>query len=59
MASGLEARIRESYPDTVVELVESRGGVFEVTVDGTLIYSKKQTGRHPRWEEIRDRMQQL
>jgi predicted Rdx family selenoprotein len=33
-------------------LIESRGGVFEVVADETLIYSKKRTGRHPTWEEI-------
>jgi len=34
--------------------VESTGGVFEVSRDGRLIFSKKRTGRHPTWEEIRD-----
>ncbi len=53
-ASSLEARIREAFPDATVELVESSGGVFEVSRDGRLIYSKKRTGRHPTWEEIRD-----
>jgi selenoprotein W-related protein len=33
-------------------IVPSRGGVFEVTVDGDLIYSKKATGRHAEYEEI-------
>jgi selenoprotein W-related protein len=28
-------------------LVPARGGVFEVTIDGELVYSKKATGRHP------------
>ena len=32
--------------------MKSSGGVFEVTVDGDLIYSKKATGRHTSWEEI-------
>jgi predicted Rdx family selenoprotein len=36
-----------------VQLIESRGGVFEVVADEVLIYSKKQTGRHPTWEEVR------
>lgn len=27
-------------------MVESSGGVFEVTLDGELIYSKRATGRH-------------
>jgi hypothetical protein len=30
--------------------------VFDVSVDGELIFSKKQVGRHARWEEIRDRL---
>jgi selT/selW/selH-like putative selenoprotein len=29
-----------------VRLIPSRGGVFEVTVDGELVYSKAATGRH-------------
>lgn len=27
-------------------LIESSGGVFEVEVDGTLLFSKKRLGRH-------------
>jgi selT/selW/selH-like putative selenoprotein len=30
-----------------VKLIESSGGVFEVVVDGTLVYSKKRTGVFP------------
>lgn len=37
-------------------LVPSRGGVFEVTVDGDLIYSKKATGRHADPVEVLDRI---
>jgi selenoprotein W-related protein len=29
-----------------VELVEASGGLFEVTVDGDLVFSKKSLGRH-------------
>ncbi|PLX76008.1 MAG: hypothetical protein C0614_10405 [Desulfuromonas sp.] len=29
------------------ELIKSSGGVFEVVVDGRLIYSKKETGEFP------------
>jgi len=32
--------------------VRSGGGVFDVAVDGKLIYSKHQTGRFPDPEEI-------
>jgi selenoprotein W-related protein len=34
------------------ELVKGAGGVFDVVVDGKLIYSKQQTGRFPDPEEI-------
>lgn len=35
-----------------VTLVPSDGGRFEVTVDGTLLYSKLQTGRHAEPGEV-------
>lgn len=35
-------------------LIPSRGGVFEVEVDGELVYSKKATGRHAEIDEIRE-----
>lgn len=53
----MEARIKETYPDAEVELIESGGGVFEVVKDGELIYSKKRTGRHAEWEDVRARLE--
>jgi selT/selW/selH-like putative selenoprotein len=35
-----------------VEFVKSRGGVFEITIDGALRFSKKQLGRFPTEEEL-------
>ena len=35
-----------------VALVKSGGGVFEIAVDGVLLFSKKQLGRFPTDEEI-------
>jgi selenoprotein W-related protein len=35
-----------------VELVPGVGGVFEITVDGALKFSKKQMGRFPTDEEV-------
>lgn len=35
-------------------LIPSKGGVFEVVLDGDLVYSKKATGRHATVEEVRD-----
>ncbi|MCM3567739.1 Rdx family protein [Neobacillus mesonae] len=34
------------------ELIPSSGGVFEVTVNGEKVYSKKETGLFPDTEEI-------
>ena len=34
------------------ELIEGSGGVFDVTVDGKLIYSKHATGRFPDHDEV-------
>ncbi len=36
-----------------VSLLPSYGGAFEVTVDGQLVFSKKQLGRHPTIDEIK------
>lgn len=33
-------------------LVPSDGGVFEVEVDGSLVFSKKKEGRFPEWAEV-------
>jgi len=38
-------------------LVPSRGGVYEVEVDGELVYSKRATGRHATIDEVRDALQ--
>lgn len=35
-------------------LQPSQGGVFEVTLDGELVYSKKETRRHASLEELRE-----
>ena len=45
------ARFAE-IPGVQVAYVRSRGGVFEITVDGALKFSKKQTGRFPTDQEI-------
>ena len=45
------ARIQEAR-GVEAELVRGGGGVFDVVVDGKLIYSKHQTGRFPDPEEI-------
>jgi selenoprotein W-related protein len=39
------------------QLVKGTGGVFEVTVDGELVFSKKKTGRFPDPGEITGKLQ--
>lgn len=43
-----------AFPGQIAEivLVPSRGGVFEVTWDGELVFSKKQLGRHAEPGEV-------
>lgn len=44
--------IVQTQPAAQVSLKRSGGGVFEITVDGSLAYSKKATGRFPSDEEV-------
>lgn len=39
-------------PAARVTLTRSSGGVFEITVDGALRFSKKATGRFPTGDEV-------
>jgi selenoprotein W-related protein len=39
-------------PDAEVRLMPSSGGVFEVSVDGNLVFSKKALRRHPQPGEV-------
>lgn len=40
-------------------LIKSGGGIFDVTVDGKLIFSKKLEGRFPEQDEIIDKIQSI
>jgi selenoprotein W-related protein len=53
-AAGLADKIRARYTQRIedVELISSGGGVFEVTINGKLRFSKKSLGRFPEDEEI-------
>jgi len=46
------AELKQAYPDSDVRLIESSGGVFEVTVDGKLVFSKKALRRHAEPGEV-------
>ena len=47
-------KILERYTDriTAFTLIPSGGGVFEFSIDGQLLFSKKSLGRFPEDEEI-------
>jgi selenoprotein W-related protein len=42
-----------------MKLIPGKGGVFEFTVNGRLIYSKKATGRHAESGELLQLFEQL
>jgi len=48
----LKAFLEKNIPDISIELIESKGGAFEVRRDGELIFSKKSIGRFPDHAEI-------
>ncbi len=48
----MAAELRERYPEATVRLIESSGGMFEVQVDGDLVFSKKALGRHAEAGEV-------
>ena len=47
----MAADLNEKY-GVEVRLIESGGGVFEVVVDGDLVFSKKELSRFPEHSEI-------
>jgi selT/selW/selH-like putative selenoprotein len=47
----VRARLRE-LGGADVEIVRSSGGVFDITVDGSLKFSKKTVGRFPTDQEV-------
>ncbi len=49
----------KEYKDVIgsLELIPSSGGVFEVTLDGELVFSKKRENRFPEPEEITSRVE--
>lgn len=51
----MAAELLEEYESQIrsLTLIPSRGGAFEVTVNGNLIYSKLQNGRHAEPGEIK------
>ena len=51
-ASSLETHLKAKYTEADIKLISSGGGVFEITLDNELIFSKKALGRFPDDGEI-------
>jgi selenoprotein W-related protein len=51
--------LKRAFPDSDVRLIESSGGLFEVSVDGTLVFSKKATRRHAEPGEVLQAIERL
>ena len=47
----MAAKLKDNFGADAI-LIEGGGGEFEVTRDGALIYSKKQTGEFPNEDEL-------
>ncbi|MBL7033860.1 MAG: Rdx family protein [Candidatus Delongbacteria bacterium] len=45
--------------DIDIELMPGHGGVFDVLLDGSLVYTKRQTGRFPEGQEITNLLLEL
>jgi selT/selW/selH-like putative selenoprotein len=48
----LAAEIRRRFPQAELKMIPSRGGRFEVLVDGAPVFEKSKLGRHAKPGEI-------
>ena len=44
--------LKQAFPDSDIQMLDSSGGAFEVEVDGTLVFSKHSLGRHANQGEV-------
>ena len=53
-AASLATKLLEKYGNLITELslIPANGGVFDITKNNTLIFSKKKEGRFPDFSEI-------
>jgi selT/selW/selH-like putative selenoprotein len=53
------AELKQAYPEADVRLIESSGGVFDVRMDGQLVFSKKALRRHAEPGEVLKAIQKV
>ena len=56
--SSLEAKLKQTFQGVDVQLISSGGGVFEVALNGQLIFSKRSLDRFPEDGEIEKLIEQ-
>ena len=52
-ASSLEVELKNNFPQANISLISSGGGVFEISLNDNLIFSKKALNRFPDDGEIK------
>ena len=52
-ASSLEVELKNNFSQADISLISSGGGVFEISLNGDLIFSKKALNRFPEDGEIK------
>ncbi len=52
MVAEIATKFKDSAFDLETQLIEGRGGVFDVKLDGDLIFSKQQVDRFPNAGEV-------
>jgi selenoprotein W-related protein len=50
--------VRKSFATADLKMIPSSGGIFEVTVDDRLVFSKKALGRHAEPGEVMELIRQ-
>ena len=48
----MAAELKQAFPGVDIKMVPSGGGVFEVSADGKLVFSKKALRRHAEPGEV-------
>ena len=52
-AASLEVELKNNFPQADISLISSGGGVFEISLNDNLIFSKKALNRFPDSGEIK------
>ena len=53
-ATGLVAELKAKFGEASIteELIKGDKGIFDVEIDGNLVFSKGQAGRFPQYQEV-------